>query len=214
MEDYGVFGLVYILVCIVTLVVGSLFSNLQFEIDIKFDNKENYASFIVRLFRGLVIRHRFNFTLSVPDKKDAASLIIRKTNAKLERRAMIGDIVQFLNNYYTANIKYVAQIRYLISKITIKKIYLHMTIGLNNAAQTALVSGLTLTLFTSLNGFLKSNLKVINSDIILIPYYEGKKFNMELNCIINVKLGYIIITKIRMLMYNLKGGEISGRTSN
>ena len=61
---------------------------------------------------------------------------------------------------------------------------------------------------------MKSNLKVINSDIILIPYYEGKKFNMELNCIINVKLGYIIITKIRMLMYNLKGGEISGRTSN
>jgi hypothetical protein len=91
---------------------------------------------------------------------------------------------------------------------------LYMLIGLNNAAQTALVSGLTLTLFTSLSGFLKSNWSVNDSGIILVPYYKGRKFNMELNCIINIKLGYIIITKIRMLIYNIKGGEISGRTSN
>ena len=109
LEDYGVFGLVYILVCIVTLVVGSLFSNLQFEIDIKFDNKENYASFIVRLFRGLMIRHRFNFTLLFLIK--GCCITDNKENqCKTRTPSHDWDIVQFLNNYYTANIKYVAQI--------------------------------------------------------------------------------------------------------
>ena len=207
------FGLICILVVVVVIMAVSLFSNLQFEIRVKFDNKDNHAYFIVRLLRSLVIRHRFNFTLSLHEKENAPSLIIKKTNSNLERRAMIEDIVHFITSYYKANIKYADQIKYLISKIRIDNMNLYMLIGLNNAAQTALVSGLTLTLFTSLSGFLKSNWSVNDSGIILVPYYKGRKFNMELNCIINIKLGYIIITKIRMLIYNIKGGEISGRTS-
>lgn len=191
----------------------ALFSNLQLEIRIKFDNEDNYSSFIVRLFRGLVIRHRFNFSLNVSEN-DPVSLILRKTGSNLERQAMIGDIVLFLSNYYKANIRHIEQIKYLISKITIEKIYLDMIIGLHNAAQTALVSGAALTLFTALSGYLKSNLRMKDNRIKLTPYFDGEKFYMELNCIINVKLGYIIITKIRMIMHNIKGGEISGRTPN
>lgn len=204
-------GLIYFFVGMGFLIIASLFSNLQLKAKIKIDNKTNYSFFIIRLFGGL-IRLRFNFTLASLER-GAISIILRKTNSDLEHHAKIEDIFHYMVNSYKRYIKYADQFRKLVSKTTIQNLNLDMTIGLDDAAQTALLSGSILTLFNSFRGYVKSKFNLKDSKIRLLPYFEGAEFDMVLDCIINVKLGHIIITGIRMLIQSIKGGEISGRTS-
>ena len=203
--------MIYFFFGMMILLVFFLFSTLQLEAKIKLNNKTNYSFFIVHLFGGL-IRLRFNFTLALLSR-GAISLILRKTDSDLEHQATIEDVVRLMMKNYKTYVKYANQIRYLISKTTIQNFSIDMEIGLGDAAQTALISSSILTVFFSLKGHMKNKFKLKDSQIKLLPNFEGAKFDMVLDCIIDVKLGHIIITGIRMLIHSIKGGEISGRTS-
>lgn len=189
----------------------SFFSNLQLSLKIKIDNRTNYSFFTIRLFGGL-IRLRFNFSLKSLDKR-AVSVILRKTDSGYERHTEIDDIFQLISKAYKKYSKHGQQLKRLVSKATIHHSSLNMTVGVGDAAQTALLSGAMLTILTFMNVHMKNTLRLEESQIKLTPFFGGMKFAMSLDCIIDIKLGHIIITGIRMLTQSIKGGEISGRTS-
>ena len=52
-----------------------------------------------------------------------------------------------------------------------------------------------------------------NIKIRLVPYFNETKLDLVLGYIINIRLGHIIVTGIRMLLHSIKGGDNIGRTS-
>lgn len=201
-------GLLYFLIGLILLIIISFLSNLQLEVKVEVDNKINYSYFILRFFWGLICI-RFNYTLTSLEK-GVISLVSRKTDSNIEKHATIEDILRFFLKKHKTYLMYEDEFGHIISRTTIQNLDADIIIGLGDAAQTALLSGSIMAGF----GYLKKRFGLKASRIKVSPYFNEVKFEMVLDCIFNVKLGHIIIIGIRMLLHGIKGGEISGRTSN
>jgi len=188
-----------------------IFINFELDIKIRIQNKSNYVSLVLRLLRGL-IRIRFNLSLEALEK-GAFYLIIRKMDSDFEHSFRMEEIFDMFKRNRTKYTKFSQHIKYLASKINIQCLNLDMKFGLHDAAQTALVYGSAITILSSIKGYLLSKFGLNNIKIRLVPYFNETKLDLVLGCIINIRLGHIIITGIRMLLHSIKGGDNIGRTS-
>ncbi|NLI59913.1 MAG: DUF2953 domain-containing protein [Clostridiales bacterium] len=202
--------MIYFFIAMVIIVAILCFSGIQMEIKIEINNASNYCLLIIRLLWGLV-PIRFNFSLATLGK-GAFSLLLRKTS-DFDRYASMEEILSSIIKHRQKNIKNTRNFINLVSKTTINEFNFDLQIGLEDAAQTAIVYGLIISVFSSLKGNLIEKFGLQRRKICIRPYFEGNRFDMFLDCIINIKLGHIIITGIKMLIDGIKGGEISGRTS-
>lgn len=110
--------------------------------------------------------------------------------------------------------KYLETIKYIMKKIAIDNIYWWTEIGLEDAADTAVLSGILWGIKSNLIMFLKRKYKLDYIYIDIKPYYTEKKLNVIFSCIVTLKLGYIIMTGIKLLLIRIKGGERLERSSN
>lgn len=129
----------------------------------------------------------------------------------------IKDLYCSINNAYKL---YKGVGLYIISKTKIEYIKWHTEIGFNNAALTAIVSGIIYAIKGNIITYLSSFLNHDNIDINVKTSYNKEIFETDLNCIIRIKIANIIIAGIRiayLLLVNglfRKGGEHDERTSH
>lgn len=98
--------------------------------------------------------------------------------------------------------------RYLIRKIQIIKVVWRTSIGFENAAITGVLSGG----LWSVKGFILSvilnNKEIEDLKLKVIPHFNKNIFETYIDCIIKLRLVYIIIAGLKGLKAKLKGGEV------
>jgi len=164
------------------------------EVEIKFVQKEkkNFSFIIVRLLRGL-IRFRLNFEVE-RDKETILKVHIRKTDKALIRTEEPKEIFDYLRKSMEKSRKYLSSLQYIRSKIIIKNFSLLSRIGIEgDAGLTALLSG---GIMAAVNGALDMfswHHACIHRNVVVIPDYERSTLDIDLDCIINLRIGHIII---------------------
>jgi len=195
-------GLIYFFIVLVLILLFVIFINFELDIKIKIQNKSNYVFFILKLFRGL-IPIRFKLSLEALEK-GTFYLIMRKMDSDFERSFKLDEIFDMLKRNRAKYTKFSGHFKYLASKINIKYLNLDLKLGLQDAAVTAIVYGFTITIFSSIKSYLFNEYGLENISIKIIPYFNETKLDLVLGCIINIRLGHIIITGIRMLLHSIK----------
>ncbi|KJF28171.1 DUF2953 domain-containing protein [Clostridium aceticum] len=103
--------------------------------------------------------------------------------------------------------KYCEVLHYIHKRITINKVLWKTNIGLEDAADTAIISGILWGIKSNLMTLLKRKLRPQRIYIDVVPCYVSKKFGVIFDCIVTLKIGYIIIAGIKLLSTKIKGGE-------
>jgi len=110
----------------------------------------------------------------------------------------VQDYRKFMANYR----KLFAKIsNYLRCKVKVKKLDLDVTIGTDNAHHTAVLMGLCWSVVGIAISFIHNNLNLLEKNISIKPDYMGKKLKVDLFCILNVRIGHIIIVGLIYLMH-------------
>ncbi|EOD01083.1 hypothetical protein L21TH_0846 [Caldisalinibacter kiritimatiensis] len=98
---------------------------------------------------------------------------------------------------------------YLLEKIKIKKLIWISKIGINDAASTGIVTGFVWALKSLIVSLISKDKTINNCKIDVQPIYSQNQFETYFNCIIKLKLVYIIIAGFIGLKAKFKGGESS-----
>jgi hypothetical protein len=121
-----------------------------------------------------------------------------------KNKTAYGDIIDKFENFRNIQSKYSNVIRrinrYLKCRLQIKKLDINMSIGLDNASRTAILIGLCWTAMGLLISYLHNKLNLKEKSISIKPDYVGKKFKVDLFCILSVRIGHIIVVGLILLI--------------
>lgn len=98
-------------------------------------------------------------------------------------------------------------------KLVIKRVNWETKIGFEDAFYVATIIGSLWFLKSLIIGFLLSNKEVEDLSYNVIPIFNKNQLEIIFDCIIKIRMVYIIIVWIWLKKIN-KGGEVIGRTSN
>jgi hypothetical protein len=183
------------------LILLSFLLGAQVEIKIIIKNGRNFSFIIIRLLKLLQLR----LNLSIrQDEKGVIALTFRKTDSNMEKQASVDqamDIAVKLLHIYN---KYKEQFVYMRSKLQFNNFNVRTRIGTGDAAATALASGGFFTIFSIISMHLRNTYHLSRQKLNVVPYFQGPLFDLDLDCIINFKIGHIIITGFKMLKKKMK----------
>jgi hypothetical protein len=169
-------------------------TQIAFKICIKEDEK-NLSYIIIRIFR--FIRFRMNLSI-ITDESGLFSITLRKTDygVKMTNITRIWNILKRLNHIKN---KYGNLIKLINSKIHISSLNVYSQIGAKDAAHTALIIGSLFALFSMVSYYLKQNYHLQKYNINILPNFQGSYFDMNMDCIIDFKIGHIIIAGLQQI---------------
>ena len=140
------------------------------------------------LFRKLKEKGKKEKEVSKKKEKLSYSYILKK--------------IQTYNDYIKDNHLLLRRIHnYLRCRVNIKKFDLDIIIGTDNAHQTAILIGVLWSLTGILLSVMHNNFNLLEKNISIKPEYMGKKLKVDLFCILNVRIGHIIIVGLICLMH-------------
>ncbi|WP_168198280.1 DUF2953 domain-containing protein [Crassaminicella thermophila] len=106
-------------------------------------------------------------------------------------------------------------VNYLRKKIKIDYLLWITEFGIEDAAVTAILSGVFWMIKGNLMVIIKNNVKCNKIILNVVPQFGKQIFKTTLNCIISIKIGYIIIAAIKFgYTFLRKGGVGNGKSSN
>ena len=104
-------------------------------------------------------------------------------------------------------------IRYIWDKSILKEIRWKTKIGFTDAALTSFVYGLIWWFKSVILGIIQRNKRPTSIYMNVIPVFDKNQLDIDFNCIIKIKMVYIIIVWI-LILKSFRGGERFDRTSN
>ena len=183
------------------LLLFLLLLKIQIEVKVIIKDGKNF-SFAVLRFMGL-FRLRLNLSIG-KNKRGDISLTLRKSDSDLDQKTSLEEAWEMLRRLVPLVGKYKEPLRFLKSKIQFHNFSLLTKIGTGDAAVTSLTIGVFYAFFSLVKRILDQNYHLQNSKLVVLPYFQGLLFDLDLDCIINFRFGHIIITGLKML---LKNGE-------
>ncbi|WP_165916148.1 DUF2953 domain-containing protein [Marinisporobacter balticus] len=164
----------------VILKIKTLFGLFNYKIEIPFvdlDMKKNGIPFL---------------KLNTEVKKNEDELIEEnKTMVTFEEIKKIVKKAKYFLKYYTSPIKYV------LEKMKISDFLWTTEFGIENAAVTGLLSGILWAAKSQLITIMRNNITCSKVTLKVIPKFNKESFKTTIHCIINTKIGYIIIATIK-----------------
>lgn len=128
--------------------------------------------------------------------KDKKSTITIEEMKKLHRK-----IQRFIDLYFDV-------IEYVCKKMKVTDLVWTTEFGESDAAVTGILTGIFWAIKGSFVSFINNKVKCNKVDLKITPEFNQQMFKTRFNCIISIKIGYIIIAKIkRRYIYLTKGGE-------
>lgn len=193
--------LLLFLAAFLVLLLLFMLKETQLEINIIIKNGKNSSFVIIRLLKFLRIR----LNLSIRHENGAISLTIKKTDSDLEKETSIEQALESMIKIFRRLRTYKQAFDYLKTRIIVNNFSVRTIVGTGNAAATALASGGFYTVFHLITLHLQNYYQLSKQKLKVIPYFNGPLFDLDLDCIINFKIGHIIITGIKMISKS-KGG--------
>lgn len=127
-----------------------------------------------------------------------------KRREKISYGYILGKIKYYRNLKNRYNVLIGKIIGYLRCRLQIKKLDLGVTIGTDNAHHTAVLIGLCWSVAGLILSFIHNNLNLVEKNINIKPDYMGKKLKVDLFCILNVRIGHIIIVGFIYLVHIIR----------
>lgn len=175
------------------------------------------------LFGIIHLKYSIPYLDFVIDKNLLPGFILGKkkeTKETTEKKLNINDIIESYKKFKDKLSMFRNTFNYLLSKLRIDSIKWHTEIGLDDACITAIAVGAAYALKSSLLGLLTGKVTTYNVETRVTPNYSKFTFQMNLNCIIRIRIVNIIIAGIRIApkllsnKINHKGSGTSERASN
>ncbi len=104
--------------------------------------------------------------------------------------------------YNKANLmykRYRMGIRYINKRLVMEDISWTTEVGVSDAAATAITTGVFWAVKSNIVALLIKKMSLKSYHVNVLPYYGADKFNTSLDCIITLKIGYIIIAGLKIL---------------
>lgn len=214
--------LLIILLLLLLLSLGSVYISIVFHRL----SEDDYLSINVVILRIIKLKYKIpTLDLVFNEKLKPGIRLHKKISSKTKKISESKSIlsienlkdsyVKFKKNFETYN----KPLRYIIRKLKITYISWHTSIGVDDAAYTAVLSGLLWGIKCNIVNYLLKGKKHDEVDIYVTPNFSKPVFETDLNCIIRLQIANIIIGGVRILyilFYNTlfkKGGEDVERTS-
>ncbi len=188
----------YIIAAIILLLVLILFLKVQVEVKIVIKNGKNYSFVIMRILKGL-LRLRFNLSL-IPSRKTLFQVMINRADSEMEQKSFVKVVTDVFTRLFNAYINYKNRPRHMKSKIKVYSLSVQTCIGTGDAATTALICGGAFAFFYNIAYFLRETYNLQKQQIIVAPNFQRPQIDLDLDCIINFKLGHIIITGMKIFI--------------
>ncbi|SES70152.1 Protein of unknown function [Natronincola peptidivorans] len=223
MQTY--YYLVGISIFSVCLFIALLFISITIDIKILREGENDEVIIVLSVLNGF-----FKYKIDIPflDMVHTGNNLIR---AKIHNDTEVGNKKEQINDSWEEELnfneikiifeeiqsfkkKYWNVIEYIKGKLRIKKVLWYTKIGLEDAAITAIVTGIIWVIKTNIILFIRNTLNLEDISIDVVPNYMSKKFALTFHCIVGLKIGYIIIASIKLLMMKFRGGEKIERASN
>lgn len=214
--------IIYIFLMIIFLIILS-----EIECDIKFHRikDDDNIKVQVKMFFGLI---KFNLVISYLDmivnKRLKVGFNVRgklKTKKEVAGKRNIFDIEEIKRMYHKSRLiihKYKKSFEYILSKVKLDSLSWETELGLEDAALTAICAGALWSVKYNILSAISQRYRPRKTYINVVPNYSNIIFEVDLNCIIRVRIANIIITAMRLvfllLVYYISenGSERNERT--
>lgn len=100
--------------------------------------------------------------------------------------------------------KYITFFKSILNHLSIKALIIETKLGFQDAAQTAIVVGIILSIKSYFIAYLKSKIKIDNVSFKVLPIFCINTVEVNFNCIIKYKLVYIITAGLNCLKVRKK----------
>jgi len=213
---HGVQVAVALYLCIIAaiLIVLALISmvTVRIEISLRIENGLNESFLIISTLGGLVRRK-----LPIALGKGAGLMSPSRTARPSDQGKTAVSPLEIIGLVKDGFIRGQQNARYFNSfkgKARVENFELMARLGTGDAAHTALLCGSLISLLHIALFYLQNNYHLGKKEIGVTPVFEGEVFQLYFNCIIAIKLRYIIIAGIKKTAEKIKGGEKVVRASN
>ncbi|NMB27155.1 MAG: DUF2953 domain-containing protein, partial [Tissierellia bacterium] len=179
------------LISVPSILVLLLFLSVKFEIKFVYNNGSN----------KLNISTSYLFNLFKPELYPFDKKRYRKFKKNRDSKLII------------KNLRYRKLINYIWDKSVFKQINWSTKIGFTDAALVGIVYGTVWGFKSILISLILRSKEIKSIDIDVIPIFNENQLDIRFNCIIKIRMVYIIIVWIWFLKL-YKGGEEVDRTSN
>ncbi len=168
----------------------------QLEISIIIRNGKNRSFLILRMLK--FIRIRINLPVR-KGKKGRRGTFLHKTDSDRETKFSSEDHLKKIKKMARLRKKAKLSLNYIKSGIEVDHLSVCTRFGTGDAAVTAWLSGGLYFAFSFIVPYLKNNYHLKKQKLQIVPYYRGRMFDLNLDCIIQFKISHIIIAGFKML---------------
>lgn len=170
-------------------------STVELKMKLSIDNAENYAFVVIRWLGGL-INFRYNISLGT-DAKKGWNVIFRKTDKGAIKSMSIQQVIALLKHWISLIKDLKSAALYIMSAAYIPYLSIRMSIGLYDAAVTALLTGSIISFMSILSGYARSKFNIDDIDINIRPNYADNSITVRIDGIMRLKISHIIIASIK-----------------
>lgn len=191
-------------------------------------DEDDYIKINVSLMYGIIkLKYEIPYLDIVFNRKMRPGLKIKKRLSSKKKRGRtktdtvfgVANLIETYKNIKEMASLYGSTFHYIASKISIESIKWYTEIGTGEASITAFTAGMTWLFKSNVLGLVLNKKQISSMDINVVPNYSRSIFQINLHCIIRIKIANIIIAGIRIglillkKVLNNKGSEGNERTS-
>ncbi|MDR5658160.1 DUF2953 domain-containing protein [Serpentinicella sp. ANB-PHB4] len=208
---------IYIGIGLLILIAIVLLSSVKIHILVLRKGEDDYVELNMRFLFGLI-----SFTKKIPfiEMMNLFSKNKDIIETEIDTYAKVGSVnakkskVDRLFNYREINLlkekfilinrKYKKAITYFKRKLNLEKILWETIIGTNDAAETAVLLGLSWMLKGNIISIMSNNIGNMNQPVIKVqPDFNQSIFRTKINCIFSLKITHIITACIKIVLIKI-----------
>lgn len=208
----------FLLVVMIVMIIATLFSRVRAHIVYSRESEDDHFYVQIKALFG-AIRYRYSLpTIKFEGLKQGVSLETEKTtnipmpDSKDQIKIDREDIVSRYEKFRELISHVLGFHRWLLSTLKhthCSQISWITNVGLDDAAETAITTGMIWGLKTSILGIIFNHIQLeAQPQLAVVPQFNNPQFQTHFDCIIRIRLGYAMFAGLHLLVriYKVKGG--------
>lgn len=203
---------VWAILAIVVLLILISVVTVRIEIRLRIGNGRHESSLMVRTLGGLVRKK-----IPIATRKGAYGLLPLSMGGLSDQEGTaisFQEIIGLVRDGFIKGQQNVQHFKSFKGKAQVENFEVRARLGTGDAAHTALLCGSLISLLHIALFYLQDKYHLGKKKVDVTPVFDREDFQLYFNCIIAIKLRYIIIARMQKIAEKIKGGEKVVRASN